>query len=108
MHIIFGVVERDASPSSPPKSATGRSIVIRGEVEDTRLEAKAKDTKKFQGQGQGPRTQAQMFSKEKRSSKLFSDDLKTKGLKKFFLGERGLQKIFFGRSPLEENKKRSS
>ena len=30
-----------------------RSIVIRGEVEDTRLEAKAKDTKKFRGQGQG-------------------------------------------------------
>ena len=30
-----------------------RSTVIRGEVEDTRLEAKAKDTKKFRGQGQG-------------------------------------------------------
>ena len=62
-----------------------RSIVIRGEDEDTRLEAKAKDTKKFRGQGQGPRTQAQVFSKKK-----------------------GLQKIFFRRSSLEENKKRSS
>ena len=69
-----------------------RSIVIRGEVEDTRLEAKAKDTKKFRGQGQGqtlsrPRTKdtgASVF-KKKRSSK-----------------------IFFRRSPLEENKKRSS
>ena len=67
-----------------------RSIVIKGEVEDTRLESKAKDTKKFRGQGQGqtlsrPRTQAQVFSKKK-----------------------GLQKFFFRRSSLEENKKRSS
>ena len=69
-----------------------RSIVIKGEVEDTRLEAKAKDTKKFRGQGQGqtlsrprPRTQAQVFSKKK-----------------------GLQKFFFRRSSLEKNKKRSS
>ena len=46
----------------------------RGGVEDTRLEAKAKDTKKseakakdrsFRGQGQEPRTQAQVFSKKK-------------------------------------------
>ena len=29
----------------------GGPIVCRGEVEDTRLEAKAKDTKKFRGQG---------------------------------------------------------
>ena len=52
---------------------------IRGGVEDTRL--KAKETKKIRGQGQGqpfrgqtlsrPRTQAQAFSKKKRSSKIF-------------------------------------
>ena len=55
-----------------------RSIVIRGEVEDTRLEAKAKDTKKFRGQGQTlsrprPRTKDTGASvlQKKRSSKIF-------------------------------------
>ena len=47
--------------------------LFRGGVEDTRLEAKAKDTKKIQGQGQPyqsqtllrPRTQTQMLFKKK-------------------------------------------
>ena len=48
----------------------------RGGVEDTRLEAKVKDTKNFEAKdrpsrGQGPRTQTQVFSKKKRSSKFF-------------------------------------
>ena len=71
------------------------AVMIRGGVEDTRLEAKpkAKDTQKnprprprtafprtdpleakdrnARGQGQGPRTQAQAFSKKKKSSKIF-------------------------------------
>ena len=34
-------------------SANFNNILIRGGVEDTRLEAKAKDTKKIRGQGQG-------------------------------------------------------
>ena len=81
----------------------------RGGVEDTRLEAKAKDTKKIRGQGQGqpfrgqtleakdrnargqgqgPRTQALVLSKNKKSSqkkslhKNFSSDLQKK--KKFY------------------------
>ena len=63
-----------------------RSIVIRSEVEDTRLEAKAKDTKKFWGQGQTlsrprPRTKAQVFSK-KRSSKIFFQAISTWGKQK--------------------------
>ena len=50
-----------------------QAIELRGGVEETRLEAKAKDTKKFRGQGQGqtlsrPRTLTQVFSKKKRSS----------------------------------------
>ena len=71
------------------------------------LEAKAKDTKKkseakakkafprtdpleakdrnARGQGQGPRTQAQVFSKKKI---FFSGDLKKKGLQKRFAGAR--------------------
>ena len=72
-------------------------ITSRGGIEDTRLEAKAKDTKKpkprprtaftrtdpleakdrnARGQGQGPRTQPQVFSKkEKRLQKSFSGNL---------------------------------
>ena len=65
------------------------NAIFRGGVEDTRLEAKAKNTKKIQGQGQpfreqtlsrprnaqgkdqGPRTQPKVLSKKKRSSKKF-------------------------------------
>ena len=75
-------------------------MISRGGVEDTRLEAKAKDTKKIRGQGQGqpfrgqtlsrPRTgmleakakdqghKAQVLSKKKRSSQKFSGDLQKK------------------------------
>ena len=42
------------------------TLITRGGVEDTRLEAKAKVTKNPR-----PRTQAQVFSKKKRSSKIF-------------------------------------
>ena len=69
-----------------------RSIVIRGEVEDARLEAK--DTKKFRGQGQG-----QTLSRPRP---------RTKDTGASVLQKKGLQKFFFRRSPLEENKKRSS
>ena len=92
----------------------------RGGVEDTRLEAKAKDTKKIRGQGQGqpfrgqtlsrPRTgmleakdqghKAQVLSKKKKKKGLhknFSGDLKKKKKKK---KKRSSQK-FFKRSPLK-------
>ena len=88
-------------------------VIIRGGVEDTRLEAKAKDTKKIRGQGQGqpfrgqtlsrPRTgmleakakdqghKAQVLSKKKKKKKKeglhknFSSDLHYKTFsKKFF------------------------
>ena len=96
----------------------------RGGVEDTRLEAKAKDTKKpkakdtknprprtafprtdtleakdrnARGQGQGPRTQTQAFSK-KRSSKFFFRRSQKKSLQKFFSGDlhkkRSRKKLF--------------
>ena len=59
----------------------------RGGFEDTRLEAKAKDTKKSEAKakdsrsedrpsrGQGPRTQLEVFSKKKGLQKSFSGDL---------------------------------
>ena len=73
-------------------------MVLRGGVEDTRLEAKAKDTKiseakdslsedrHSRGQGQGPRTQAQvLFKKKKRSSqKIFQAISKKKVFTKIF------------------------
>ena len=78
--------------------------IIRGGVEDTRLEAKAKDRP---SQGHGPRTQTQVFSKKKRrSSKFFFWRSQKKGLQKIFSGEKGLQKFFFRRPLLEETKKK--
>ena len=95
-------------------NGTHPALISRGGVENTRLEAKAKDTKKNprprprtafprtdtleakdrNARGQGPRTQAQVLSKKKK---------KEKGLHKIFLGDlqkkkRSSQK-FFKRSP---------
>ena len=62
-----------------------KSFDCRSGVEDTRLEAKAKDTKKSEakdrnarGQGQGPRTQAQVLSKKKSLHKNFLGNLPKK------------------------------
>ena len=76
---------------------------ISGEVEDTRLEAKAKGTQKFRGQGQTlsrprPRTKdtdASVLQKKKDLQKFFSGDLKKKGLQNFFSGKKDLQTLFF-------------
>ena len=43
-----------------------RYLLIRGWVEDTRLEAKAKDTKKIRGQGQGQRFRGQNLSRPRK------------------------------------------
>ena len=84
----------------------------KGGVEDTRLEAKAKDTKKFWGQGEGqtlsrPRTKDTDANvlKKKRSSNFFSGYLKKKVFKIFFRRKRS-SKIFFKRSLLDETKKK--
>ena len=97
---------------------SGRKVLHRGGVEDTRLEAKAKDTKKIRGQGQGqpfrgqtlsrPRSgmleakakdqghKAQVLSKKKKKvfTKIFQAISKKKKEK------RSSQK-FFKRSPLK-------
>ena len=85
-------------------SASRIKLVARGGVEDTRLEAKAKDTKKnprprtafsrtnpleakdrnARGHGQGPRTQPQVFSKKKGLQKSFSCDLQFIGVPRIF------------------------
>ena len=98
----------------------------RGGVEDTRLEAeskprtqkkpeaKAKDSpsedRLSRGQdrnalGQGPTTQAQVFSKKKRGlQKIFSGDLKKKSSKKFS-GKKVKKKFFSGDLQLRKIKK---
>ena len=83
---------------------------IRDEVENTRLEAKANDTKKFRGQGQTlsrlrPRTQAQVFSKKKGFQKNFSSNLKKKVFKNFFQAEKVLKNFFSGDFHLRKTKK---
>ena len=82
---------------------------------ESRTQAKAKDPKKFRGQGQTlsrprPRTKDTDASvlQKKGLEKIFSSDLKKKGLQKIFYAKKGLHKIFFRRFPLEENKKRPS
>ena len=116
-----------------PGLHTGPTIIliIRGGVEDTRLEAKAKakDTKKIRGQGQGqgqpfrgqtlsrPRTgmleakakdqghKAQVLSKKKKKGlhKNFSGDLRKKKKKK---KKKGLHKNFSGDLQKKKKKKK--
>ena len=83
-----------------------RRINIRDGVKDTRLAAKHRPCR---GQGQGPRTKTQVFSKKKTKKglqKFFLGDLKKKVFKKVFRAKK-VSKNFFGRSLLEETKKRS-
>ena len=68
---------------------------------------KAKDTKKFRGQGHGPRTQTQVFSKKKVLQKFFQMISKKKGLQKFFQVKKVFKKFFSGDLYLKKPKKRS-
>ena len=84
------------------------SVFTRGGVEDTRLEAKAKDTKKIRGQGQGqgqpfrgqtlsrPRT-GMLEAKAKDQGHSRKCSPKKKGLQKSFSGNlqfKGVARIF--------------
>ena len=97
----------------------------RGGVENTRLKAKTKDTKKFRGQGQdrpsrgqdhdrpsrgqGPRTQTQVFSKDTNASvfQFFFRRSQKKRSSKIFLGEKGFKNFFSGDIYLRKPKKSS-
>ena len=94
----------------------------RGGVEDTRLEAKAKDTKKIRGQGQGQPFRVQTLSRPRtgmleakakdqgHKAQVLSKTKKKRSSQKFFRRspkkKRSSQK-FFRRSP-KKKKKRSS
>ena len=57
-------------------------LLSRGGVEDTRLEAKAKDPKKILGQGQGQPFRGQTLSRPRTG--MFEAKVKKKGFKKVF------------------------
>ena len=85
------------------------SCFDRGGVEDTRLEAKAKDTKKIRGQGQGQPFRGQTLSRPRTG--MLEAKAKDQGHKAQVLSKkkkkRSSQK-FFRRSPKKKKKKRSS
>ena len=60
--------------------------LTRGGVEDTSLEAKAKDTKKVRGQGQGQPFRRQTLSRPRTKDTAASILQKKKGLQKSFSG----------------------
>ena len=69
-----------------------QSVYTRGGVEDTRLEAKAKDTKKIRGQGQGQPFRGQALSRP-RTGKLEAK-AKDQGHSAGVLKKRSLKKFF--------------
>ena len=85
---------------------------LRPEVESRTQGSRPRTQKNFEAKdkpsrGQGPRTQTQVFSKKKRSSKIcFRRSQKKTRSSKFFSGEKGFQKFFVRRSLLEETKKK--
>ena len=92
---------------------------VRGGVEDTRLEAKAKDspTKNRPSRGQGqeysrPRTQEQVLSKKRVFRKIFLVISKKRGLQKNILGDikkkKSFPKKFFGAPQTFNNSKNAA
>ena len=89
-----------ASASNSSLDQNRSSLVIcRGGVEDTRLEAKAKDTKKIRGQGQGQPFRGQTLSRPRTGMlEVKAKDTKPSALQKKKKKKRSSQK-FFRRSP---------
>ena len=80
------------------------SVVARGGVEDTRLEVKAKDTKKIRGQGQPFR--GQTLSRPRTG--MLEAKAKNQGHKRKCSPKKGLYKNFSGDLKKKKKKKRSS
>ena len=69
--------------------------ISRGEVEDIRLEAKTKDTKKIRGQGQGQPFRGQALSRPRKEGTLKADDTGASHLgKKIFFRRSQKKKVF--------------
>ena len=89
------------------RRSKSKVIDTRGGVEDTRLEAKAKDTKKIRGQGQGQPFRGQTLSRPRTG--MLEAKAKDQGHKAQVLSKkkkkRSSQK-FFRRSPKKKKKKK--
>ena len=89
-----------------------RDILCRGEVEDTRLEVKAKDTKKSRGQGQTlsrPRSRTKdtgaSVLQKKKVFKIFFKQSQKKAFKIFFQAKKVFKNFFSGNFYLRKTKK---
>ena len=84
------------------------ALPCRGGVEDTRLEAKAKDTKKIRGQGQGQPFRGQTLSRPRTG--MLEAKAKDQGHKAQVLSKKKKKKTssqkFFRRSPKKKKKKK--
>ena len=81
------------------------SVTIRGGVEDTRLEAKAKDTKKIRGQGQGQPFRGQTLSRPRTG--MLEAKAKDQGHKRKCSPKKKKKRssqTFFRRSPKKKKK----
>ena len=72
--------------------------MARGGVEETRLEAKAKDTKKIRGQGQGQPFRGQTFSRPRTG--MLEAKARTKDTAASVFRKKRSSKIFFRQSPI--------
>ena len=70
------------------------SLEIRGGVEDTRLEAKAKDTKKIRGQGQGQPFRGQTLSRPRTGMLEAKAKAKDQGHKRKCSPKKKKKKVF--------------
>ena len=77
----------------PSKSIFRKGQASRGRVEDTRLEAKAKDEKKIRGQGQGQLLRRQTFSRPRTG--MLEAKAKYQGHKRKCSPKKKVHKIFF-------------
>ena len=75
-----------------------RKVFIRGGVEDTRLKAKAKDTKKIRGQGQGQPFRGQTLSRPRTG--VLEAKAKDQGHSRKCSPKKRSSKKFFRQSPI--------
>ena len=90
-------------------NGTTGKLTSRGGVEDTRLEAKAKDTKKIRGQGQGQPFRGQTLSRPRTG--MLEAKAKDQGHKAQVLSKKKKKKVFtkiFQAISKKKKKKRSS
>ena len=81
-----------------PYTSSKKTLNTRGGVEDTRLEAKAKDAKKIRGQGQGQPFRGQNLSRPRTG--MLEAKAKDQGHRRKCSPKKKSSKIFFRRSPI--------